>query len=492
MNETIIFRQHSKALNTLKNTTIFKGEKNADYFEFLIPSTYNNINIKNCDITLNYTTPDNNEHTLLINDFIQSDLYKDYLVYVINIDENFTSVVGEIKMFLTISGVFNSKDFILKSSVLTISLKEHPSGNNGYTETELNIIDEVLLRSKQAIELAQSVKDDADSGKFNGKISPEQEQEIKEEIINSMDEYTQSKINDIDSLTLAKMNDIDLLTAAKISDINTLSRNQVVTINNAATTSITDANNSISQSAQSQIKGIETIVTSKLTDINNIANAQINNINHTAQSQSKAIDIQSQKVFKELGIATYSLNTTTETETDQIDIVDYKILQLRNIKVDSTSTAVGENLHLRVICIKDDKTIVNNIVQTDASIDITDYDYIILKVVYRGGSGYSCNLEYTLSKYKDWDSEFVELNNELSKKSNKIIAGDNISLTDNEDGTITISSEGGSNRTEIDDNTSSTTTVYSSSKTEEVIKEYVDKVCNQNTLYAQVIGEVIE
>ena len=44
----------------------------------------------------------------------------------------------------------------------------------------------------------------------------------------------------------------------------------------------------------------------------------------------------------------------------------------------------------------------------------------------------------------------------------------------------------------IDDNTSSTATVYSSSKTEEVIKEYVDKVCNQNALYAQVIGEVIE
>lgn len=101
MNEKIVFRYASKSLSAINNVKLFEGEKNIDYLEFLIPSTYNDVNILDCDIKLTYITPDNNEHYLLINNFVQEDTYKDYLRFVINIDENFTSVVGEVKMYLT-------------------------------------------------------------------------------------------------------------------------------------------------------------------------------------------------------------------------------------------------------------------------------------------------------------------------------------------------------------------------------------------------------
>lgn len=157
-------------MSAVNNVKLFEGEKNVDYLEFLIPPTYNDINILDCDIKLTYITPDNNEHYLLINDFVQEDTYKDCLRFVINIDENFTSIVGEITMYLTFLES-DLKDIILKSSPTTIFISEHPYGKEGITEEQLNIIDEVLLRSKEALKIAQSVRNDADNGAFDG-LSP--------------------------------------------------------------------------------------------------------------------------------------------------------------------------------------------------------------------------------------------------------------------------------------------------------------------------------
>lgn len=164
MNEKIIFRYASKSLSAINNVKLFEGEKNIDYLEFLIPSTYNDVNILDCDIKLTYITPDNNEHYLLINNFVQEDTYKDYLRFVINIDENFTSVVGEVKMYLTFLK-FDQKDIILKSSTTTVIIDKHPCGEKGITEEQLNLIDEILLRSNDAKVAAEKAQADVERAK---------------------------------------------------------------------------------------------------------------------------------------------------------------------------------------------------------------------------------------------------------------------------------------------------------------------------------------
>ena len=141
-----------------------KAKKNIDYLEFLIPSTYNDVNILDCDIKLTYITPDNNEHYLLINNFVQEDTYKDYLRFIINIDENFTSVVGEVKMYLTFLK-FDQKDIILKSSTTTVIIDKHPCGKKGITEEQLNLIDEILLRSNDAKAAAEKAQADVERAK---------------------------------------------------------------------------------------------------------------------------------------------------------------------------------------------------------------------------------------------------------------------------------------------------------------------------------------
>ena len=172
----IIFRNDSKSLSICNRVRIFEGEKNVDCFEFMIPSTYNNIDLTKCDIVLVYITPDGIEHNLLINDYKQSEVYKKFNVYLIDIDERFTSIAGELKLYLKFTSSQNSKDIILETSSATIDLDKVPSGESGITPEKQDAIDQILLRSQealktatQALDKANSVVEKANNGEFNGK-----------------------------------------------------------------------------------------------------------------------------------------------------------------------------------------------------------------------------------------------------------------------------------------------------------------------------------
>lgn len=165
--QKIIFREDNKSFNKINDITLFEGEENADYLEILVPQKYNNIDLSDCNIRLTYITSDNHENTFLINEYKQDILYKDNFLYLINIDERFTSVVGKIQMYLTFSKS-DEKDILFKSGVATMFIKDHPSGNNELTEKELDIIDQVVLISNKALKTAESVEQRADSGEFDG------------------------------------------------------------------------------------------------------------------------------------------------------------------------------------------------------------------------------------------------------------------------------------------------------------------------------------
>ena len=170
MNEQLIFRVNSKVLGVCNHVRIFEGEKNVDYLEILIPQTYGEINLSECDCALTYIMPDGNENNLLINDCLQDYLYKELLVYQINIDERFTSVSGEIILYLTFTDNSNNdNDVVLKTSTAIIHINEHPSGNHNTTEEQKDLIAEILLRSKEALDTAKSIEERANNGDFDGK-----------------------------------------------------------------------------------------------------------------------------------------------------------------------------------------------------------------------------------------------------------------------------------------------------------------------------------
>ena len=155
--QKIIFRKDNKSLNKINNISLFEDEKNADYLEILIPQEYNGIDLSLCAIRLHYII-DDFEDSFLINDYIQNDLYKNNTIYLINIDERFTSIVGEVQIYLTFY-ITNEKDILFKSDVTTLNIRKHPSGENAPTEKELDIIDQVVLISNEALQVAENKQD---------------------------------------------------------------------------------------------------------------------------------------------------------------------------------------------------------------------------------------------------------------------------------------------------------------------------------------------
>ena len=100
MGKQIVFRNDSKALSVCNRIRIFEGEKNVDYFEFLIPKTYNNLDLSSCDIVMVYITADNVENRLMLNDYLQDETVNNCMIFKLVIDEKFTSVPGELKFYI--------------------------------------------------------------------------------------------------------------------------------------------------------------------------------------------------------------------------------------------------------------------------------------------------------------------------------------------------------------------------------------------------------
>ena len=157
MNEQIILRDDSKALSVCNRIRLFEGEKNVDYFQILIPKMYNDINLSQCDARMVYITPDGKENSILINENLQDELYEDCLVYLVLIDETFTTSAGELQLYLSFTSVKNNSDIVLKTSTAVINMDKHPSGTNTSVEEKKDIIDETLLKSKEALDKANSV-----------------------------------------------------------------------------------------------------------------------------------------------------------------------------------------------------------------------------------------------------------------------------------------------------------------------------------------------
>lgn len=159
MGKQIVFRNDSKALSVCNRIRIFEGEKNVDYFEFLVPKIYNDIDLTSCDIWMMYVKSNGVENGLMLNDYLQKDTVNNCMLFKFIIDEKFTSVSGELKFYLKFLKN-DSKDIVLESSTAIVNIDSHPSGINTDSDNNKSLIDEILLRSKEAYDKATKVENE--------------------------------------------------------------------------------------------------------------------------------------------------------------------------------------------------------------------------------------------------------------------------------------------------------------------------------------------
>lgn len=436
MNEQIILRDDSKALSVCNRIRLFEGEKNVDYFQILIPKMYNDINLSQCDARMVYITPDGKENSILINENLQDELYEDCLVYLVLIDETFTTSAGELKLYLSFTSVKNSSDIVLKTSTAVINMDKHPSGTNTSVEEKKDIIDEVLLRSKEAV----------DKVEVNRKYLDEMEKKSTDTIEN-ITTVGEAQINAINEVSKGKLSDINGTAQAQVDALNRTAKAQIESINNVAKQNINNETNSIVQAARAQIEGINNVADARIfginqvasgqinaiidtasrqiSAINNTATSQINAINNTAQAQSKAIELQASKIYNNLGIwiGTATLKTREPSQHEYYPYIiprTGKYIRLDSMVINGSEVEFNETnyLEVRLSSNSDGKGNISGILkikETGKNYSLESYGsvykYILLVPHYSSG-GLDCTIKYTLIEY-DVKAEILALQQAL-------------------------------------------------------------------------------
>lgn len=125
-----IVMDKNKNLNTTVRTTLFQKESMMDKIQFLIPPTYNDIEIGNYTAILKYLDPNGNFHYERLEP--DETLYKNYLRYTVDVKSSLTQVAGKVvarMSFLDVKGETAEEICKLETNSTIIEI-EKPSGFN--------------------------------------------------------------------------------------------------------------------------------------------------------------------------------------------------------------------------------------------------------------------------------------------------------------------------------------------------------------------------
>ena len=117
--------KNDKDLVATNRCTIHQREKLVDKFKFLIPKTYDDLDLTVFTVQLQYLDQGNEaQNEILVRDEANEDR-EDYMNYILPVDTNFTRFAGDIQLRLVLSKVDieAGKEYCLESgeSIVTIS-----------------------------------------------------------------------------------------------------------------------------------------------------------------------------------------------------------------------------------------------------------------------------------------------------------------------------------------------------------------------------------
>lgn len=119
---TILFKSEDKSLQATVRTKIYQRESLVDKFRFLIPQTYNDVDLSDFAVVLKYLDHGNEAQTEILTR--EDELYKDYYSYILPVDTNLTRFAGDITLHLTMSKVDmeEMKEYSLETGETTITI----------------------------------------------------------------------------------------------------------------------------------------------------------------------------------------------------------------------------------------------------------------------------------------------------------------------------------------------------------------------------------
>lgn len=130
----VIKMNKDKTLITTVRANVYRGEKNADTLVFLLPEKYDNKNLADCKVNIEYSLQDG---TVKYEQLLpESEMYNGYYKYCLDISTEITDKVGTV--YINLNCVDSSNDFLLKTSVVSIDVMENKNVDILYGDTTSN------------------------------------------------------------------------------------------------------------------------------------------------------------------------------------------------------------------------------------------------------------------------------------------------------------------------------------------------------------------
>lgn len=148
-----------------QRTIIYQKESLIDELLFLIPPMYNDKDLSDFTVALEYLDVVNVPHVEVLDK--EDELYKGYLAYKLPVTTNLTQYAGNIKMNLSISKVDldEKKHYVMHTGTVVLNIEKHEDYYNFIPDQSLEFVDKLIANMEVKVKELKEISETYDKEK---------------------------------------------------------------------------------------------------------------------------------------------------------------------------------------------------------------------------------------------------------------------------------------------------------------------------------------
>lgn len=163
-----ILMNTDKSLIATNRINIYQRENAVDKIQFLLPQTYEDLNLSEFEVVVKYVDQGNVAHSEILE--LQEKLYKEKLQYILPVTTKITQFAGDVKIYLSVLNVNldnDEKEEVLHTGETIINVKSVDDIFAFAPKESLETIDKKILELQAAIKANTMIAESIDQNKAN-------------------------------------------------------------------------------------------------------------------------------------------------------------------------------------------------------------------------------------------------------------------------------------------------------------------------------------
>ena len=161
-----ILMNTDKSLIATNRINIYQRENAVDKIQFLLPQTYEDLNLSEFEVVVKYVDQGNVAHSEILE--LQEELYKEKLQYILPVTTKITQFAGDVKLsVLNVNLDNDEKEEVLHTGETIINVKSVDDIFAFTPKESLETIDKKILELQAAIKANTMIAESIDQNKAN-------------------------------------------------------------------------------------------------------------------------------------------------------------------------------------------------------------------------------------------------------------------------------------------------------------------------------------